>query len=463
MIRQRLFAMFAAIFLLVACIPAENVMASSASIEFSADFETVRVDDVFEVTLTLSADIVPGQFEGYISYNDDVLEYVTGPNVIAGGEGILKLNDLEPDARYNVRKYVLFFKAIGIGSSDIAMRGTPEVYEAEMGFLMSVSSAPITIKVQASAKASSDASIAALKITPGTLTPAFSPEIYEYSVKVPYETTDLLVSAAANHPAATVKIEGNTDLDVGQNRVLILVTAEDGTVNKYVIYAARETAAETGNSGQGGTDTPTPTENPADADPNGKGGTSSNPVNTNNEGVYFYAVDEGGAVILNAGARYTIEKPDDSIKIPDGYFKTSILISGHTVTAYSPTEDLSSDFLLLVLSWNGGAPELYSFDRVEKTIQRYSSAKGGNTIGNTVSGYSTLDEQELVAGYEKSLSSLTLVIAILSGLCMLLLILTIRMALKSRKHPSHARKTPSSGAGRNYARGGSSDGNTRKR
>ena len=177
-------------------------------------------------------------------------------------------------------------------------------------------------------------------------------------------------------------------------------------------------------------------------------------TNAGTEGFYFYATDEDGAVILNAGSRYTIEKPNDSIRIPDGYFKTSILISGHTVTAYSPTEDLSGDFLLLILSRNGKEAELYSFDRVEKTLQRYSSSKGGNTIGNTASGYSTIDEQELVAGYEKSLSSLTLVIAILSGVCMLLLILTIRMALKSRKAGSaQPRKRTSSGTRKPYGTG----------
>ena len=450
--RLRMTAAATVIVMLIACMPAVGAHASSASIEFSMDAETVRVDDVIEVTLTLSADIVPGQFEGYISYNDDVLEYVTGPDTIAGGEGILKINDLEPDARYNVRKYELFFKATRIGTSDIAMRGTPEVYEAEMGYLMSVSSAPLTIKVQASMKASSDASIAALKITPGTLNPSFSPDIYEYNVTVPYETVDLLVSAGANHPAATVKIEGNTDLNVGQNRVLLLVTAEDGTVNKYVIYAAREAKKETDNTSN---DTTEPTVTPApDETPKDSGNQSGGQTTANNEGFYFYATDEDESVILNAGSRYKIEKANDSIKIPDGYFKTSILISGHTVTAYSPTEDLSSDFLLLILSRNGGDPELYSFDRVEKTLQRYSSSKGGNTIGNTASGYSTLDEQELVEGYEKSLSSLTLVIAILSGVCMLLLILTIRMALKSRKKsPSHTRRTPSSGTRRPYGTG----------
>ncbi|MBR5968634.1 MAG: cadherin-like beta sandwich domain-containing protein, partial [Lachnospiraceae bacterium] len=217
-----------------------EAMAASAAIAFEKDLETVRVDDVVTVTLKLTADAIIGTFEGYISYNSDVLDFVTGPETIVGGEGILKINDSDPDARFNERSYLIFFKATGIGSCDIKMRGNPEIYQAETDFPMSVSSSPLTIDVLASQKASSDASLAAMKISPGTLTPGFSPEIFEYSVTVPFETTTLLVSAVTSDAKANVKIEGNDELDVGQNRVLLLVTAEDGSMNKYVIYAARE-------------------------------------------------------------------------------------------------------------------------------------------------------------------------------------------------------------------------------
>ena len=305
--------------------------AASAAIVFEKDLETVRVDDVVAVTLKLTADAIIGAFEGYISYNSDVLDFVTGPETIVGGEGILKINDNDPDARFNERSYLIFFKATGIGSCDIKMRGNPEIYQAETDFPMSVSSSPLTIEVLASQKASSDASLAAMKISPGTLTPEFSPEIFEYSVTVPFETTTLLVSAVTSDAKANVKIEGNDELDVGQNRVLLLVTAEDGSLNKYVIYAAREPEKNGAGSDQSEvTGTPADGENTE----SGNGETSNEGGQTApTEGSYFYAADEDGQVILNAGSRYTIAKDNGTIKIPEGYFKTSILISGHTVTA----------------------------------------------------------------------------------------------------------------------------------
>ncbi|MBO7353896.1 MAG: hypothetical protein J6U61_06545, partial [Lachnospiraceae bacterium] len=221
---------------------------------------------------------------------------------------------------------------------------------------------------------------------------------------------------------------------------------EDGTVNKYVIYAARE-QENTAPSG----DTPETTGTPAGTDEPGSTEQTQEGGNKNtDDDFYFWAEEdeESGQIVLRTKAKYTIVNDPGTIKIPEGYFKTSIVISKKAVTAYSPTQDLSSDFLLLILSKNGGEPELYTFDRVERTVQRFSSTKKDATINTkTASGYSNFDDAEQAAAYEKSLHNLTLVIAIMSGICMLLLILTIRMALKSKEQKREHARRPSSRSG----------------
>lgn len=409
-------ALVAAAMLMTGIAAAGAVYASSASIDFSCDSDSVRVGDVVEVTLTITADVAPGDFEGYISYDDNRLQYVTGPECMTGGEGILKIRDEEPGSTDNVRKYTMYFKAVKIGSCTVAMRGTPEIYEADAGYLMSVSSNELSIEINADIKASSDASLATLKVSAGELTPAFAPDCYSYTLSVPYSTTSLIVSAVANDIAAEVKTEGGSALAVGRNRILIMVTAEDGTIQKYIIYADRLEE----NTPVGTEDVPDTSDSDAqNAAPQG-------------EGYYFYAVEKDGDVILNQGSCYKVCRDTSAVTIPAGYFKTSVLISGNTVVAYSPSEDLSSDFLLLVLSKDGGAPQLYSFDRVEKTIQRYRGTQKDALVSTTGSGYSTIDEQTLTEGYRKSLSNLILVVAVLCGICMLLIILTIRFAVKSK-------------------------------
>lgn len=415
-----------------------DAQASSAAIDFSCSADAIRVGDVISVNLEISADVVPGAFEGYISYNDNVLEYVTGPECMAGGEGILRIMDEGIDAGIQLtRKYVLYFKAVKIGSCDISMRGNPEIYEAEMGYLMSVSSGTLTLDVLPDVKASSDASLAMLKVNTGSLEPVFSPDIYEYRLSVGNDVSSVLISALANDAEASVKTEGNTHLVVGQNRALIIVTAEDGTVQKYVIYITRDKAGESEDGGtdiEGEEDDKQDTDSESsDIDNGGSAGTKPdtegvNPTANDSNGFSFYAVETDGEVVLNTSSRFTICRNDGSVIVPDGYFRTSVVVSGFTVTAYSPSEDLSGDYLLLILSKDGGKPGLYSFDRVEKTVQRFNPETKA-----TYSGESSAEERRMIEDYEKSLSNMTIIISVLCGICMLLLIISVRSSIRAGK------------------------------
>ena len=409
--------------------PVHMSMAASCNITFSGQRE-INVDDITEVELMIEGDVVPGIFEGYVSYDPDVLEFVSGPDCIAGGEGTLRISDMGYESNTLARKYILNFRAVKIGTCEISMRGTPEIYEADLGYLMSVSSSKLSIEVKAAVKASSDASLGLIRVNPGTLQPAFDSGIYEYSVFLDHEITEIYISAAPADGKASVKIEGNTTLAVGQNRILILVTAEDGTVAKYVIYVARAEEGSAVGEMTEGDDTPSP---PGDAleENRDNPGDSGSEASKTPQGWVFYATETDGEIFVIADSRYKVSRNLRNVTIPDSYRKTSIIISGNTITAYAPADSPDSDFLLLVLEKEGFEPALYSFDRVEKTIQRFDDSRiiAGNRTG---SSYATIEEEELVKSYEKSLGTMTMVIAILSGVCMLLLIIVIRMAVKNR-------------------------------
>ena len=427
--------MLTLLLLFFAALPAEQAMAASCKLTFSSSSEEIRTDDVFIVELALEGEVVPGIFEGYISYNADVAEFVAGPECAAGGEGTIRISDLNYDATTLSRKYILYFKAVKTGGCEISMRGTPEIYETDSGNLMSVSSNKLSLEIKPSAKASSDASLAIMKVNPGTLSPEFAPSIHEYSMTVEYNATEIFVSASPNNVDATVKIEGNQNLDVGQNRILVFVTAEDGTVEKYVIYAVRE--AE-------GAETDDRTETEAQVTPaEAEDGVSVQTENDEHaavpddgqkisDGWAFFAGEDESGLYLVVDSRYRICDDEAGVTIPDGYSKSTVLVSGHNITAYYPSGNTESDFILMVLERDGGSSALYTFDRIEKTLQRVDREDiiGGN---RTASGYSTIEEEELVKSYQKSLGTMTMVIAVLSGVCMLLLIITIRLAVRSRQ------------------------------
>ena len=390
--------------------PLVKVSASSADITISSDAAVYGKGDTVTVSLLIEAEVFPGDFEAYILYPADVLKYVSGPEIITGGEGVLKINDHVSSSERNTRKYVFKFSAIGLGNAEIALREDPELYEFEEGYLMSVSSNVLSISVIPAKDASSDTSLAVLKVSPGTLSPSFSSEVKEYEVTVPEGTDKLVVSAAAKDMDATVDVTGNDKLKPGKNKIEIRVTAPDGSTGTYTIMCeCTETEA-----------TPTPddtivTEAPKVTDaPAGNTG--------------FSALVSDGEIHLFTGNEFVVTEPGESIIIPEGYEKTTLRINGISIPVYAAKDD-SDSMLLMILKDSNGNPALYDYDRTEKTIQRHTD-KDTKTSVNVMT--QSIEGLELAQSYEKSLNTLTIIIAVLSGLTLALLIIVISLSVKNR-------------------------------
>ena len=81
---------------------------------------------------------------------------------------------------------------------------------------------------------SSDASLSELTPSTGQLSPAFSPEITEYAVYVPYET-----SATAKDSKALGVTQPDASLKEGDNLLTVTCTAEDGATRDYTVHVVR--------------------------------------------------------------------------------------------------------------------------------------------------------------------------------------------------------------------------------
>ncbi|MCY4473878.1 MAG: cadherin-like beta sandwich domain-containing protein [Chloroflexi bacterium] len=78
-----------------------------------------------------------------------------------------------------------------------------------------------------------------------TLTPAFDPEVHDYTATVPYEVSSVFVNLGISNPKATATVNGNSpstpvNLDVGENVVEVVVTAESGVRRTYTVTITRE-------------------------------------------------------------------------------------------------------------------------------------------------------------------------------------------------------------------------------
>ena len=406
----------------VALIPVQRAHASSVTASFTkvAPDGDIRVDDMLKLELTMNADVEIGAVELYIAYDSDVFEYITGPDCVLGGEGILRISDPGTSTFSKKRNYLMYFQAVSMGESNFRIRNNPEIYDADEGNAMSVSSQPLKLTVLAGTTASSDATLASLKVGSAVLTPSFDPDIRDYNVRVENSVLKLAVSAIANDPMASVAVEGADELKVGSNRITVLVTAPDGTENKYVVYCVRDEAPPEEQKEE-----PEKEEKETPAE-------KKEAVEKSGHEQAFYVTKQDEKIMLIADTQYEMMETSSGISIPEGYYKTSILISGYTVTAFSPVPEGTPEYLLLILRKEGNDPGLYVYDRMEKTLQRYGLTDTEKDVRTEEKDSSGQEEIPDKAAYEKTVNTLTTVIAVLSGVCMLLLIMIIRIVFRRR-------------------------------
>lgn len=406
-----------------------RVSASSADIVISSDKEIYTKGDYVDIYIDIEAEVLPGDFEGYLLYSPDILEYVSGPELATGGEGIIKLSDSVSSSTRNTRRYSLRFKAVSTGESTVTLRETPELYEFEEGYLMSVSVNEMVVKVEAAKNASSDNSLSVLKISPGVLSPGFSKTIKEYETTVEEDVEKLVVSAAASDVNADVDVSGGKKLEYGENRIEIKVTAENGESTVYIIKCFRKgKQGDNEDNRDDITDEGDKGSNPGEnsENPTGPAGREDQENGEIKSGIK--AVNDGNTVRIFTDNEYELVTDVSDIEIPDGYSKTSMVIDGITIPVYF--NDESDGLMLLVLKNSNGKTALYNYDRTEKTIQRNLEKNTETTVKHVMTD--SIEALELANSYEKSLSTMTLIIAVLSGISMALLIVVIRMALKNR-------------------------------
>lgn len=132
-------------------------------------------------------------------------------------------------------------KIEGIGNVSLTGNVTNVVVKvtAEDG---TVKSYNIKIERESSTVKSSDATLKTLDVSGYTLIPGFKSNVNTYSIKVKNNITGLNVKAIANSDKASVSISGNKNWKEGNNTITIKVTAEDGSVNNYIVNVERESS-----------------------------------------------------------------------------------------------------------------------------------------------------------------------------------------------------------------------------
>ena len=102
--------------------------------------------------------------------------------------------------------------------------------------------------------------LSALSVGTDGLTPEFQPDKQAYTLKVPSQVKDLNITATAADPTATVTINGVAKghggtqpvaLHVGENDIMIVVTAQGGATTTYTLKVTRHSAPTNPGNGNG--------------------------------------------------------------------------------------------------------------------------------------------------------------------------------------------------------------------
>ena len=84
---------------------------------------------------------------------------------------------------------------------------------------------------------STNSALASLTVDAGTLTPAFAPDVTEYKLSLPVKTEKITLTATPSDSTATVTGAGEIAVNPGENKVSIVVTAENGDSTTYTVNA----------------------------------------------------------------------------------------------------------------------------------------------------------------------------------------------------------------------------------
>lgn len=313
-------------------------------------------------------------------------------------------------------------------------------------------------------KKSSNASLGSLVISAGTLSPEFSAATKDYTATVDYSCSSLAVTAnPADSKASVTSVTGNDSLEVGENTVSVVVTAEDGSTSTYNIVVTRRAEDDPENADKqdnwkkfdiNGTEWTMVNDIPEDVVPEGfehsKTVIDGLEYNTlhgtfgditlvylqseSGNGLFVYDAAQNAAyefVRINSESHFIVvllPKVDD---VPEGYNEVSLSIEGKGVaTAYQTkaekTDDKTKDFYLVYAINDNGESGWYTYDSVDGTYMRteLSTPTVAQEENDTT-------KSELVPGIANKYLVLA---AILVLVIVILLLLLIVSAVKSRKY-----------------------------
>ena len=390
---KKIFIICTVVFALLLCMT-QSVFAASISV--TAGQSSVKVGNTVAFTITVPSNTQAWTYQ--VAWSDN-LTYVSGDTEPMGFEG-------------NSTRNQLIFKANGEGTGKVWIAGGSysidrQPYDASGSATVSIVSASQPSQGYdhgdfdddpPTPSKSSNNALASLTVSAGELAPAFDPTITDYTLSLPLRTNKITFTATPSDSKATVQGDGEVALQGGENKVAVVVTAEDGSAKTYniTVKVAREPTVFFSLNGESlgvmqDTDGVTP---PAGFSPttvpysgeelpawtNAAGQMLLYLVNQDTLAAGFYLYDEAEGVqspylpIVYGATTYVYTGvPAEKESIP-GLTLCDVEAFGHILKGWKYEDASLQDFCVLYLMDAGGNYGCHTYDSQSGTLQRFSGA-----------------------------------------------------------------------------------------
>lgn len=439
------------VFILLFSVMAVNVSAISGTSTIAFSNKSPKVGDTLTVTVKYKLEDEPNAVSGTLTFDSSVLKFASASGCVASGiDSGVAFNATGNDDEYYIK---IDLEVIAEGESLIKIidgacasdtEGTVEGSSARL-----VTKNATTDNEEQDLNSTTKAALTSITVAAGELTPAFNQNVTQYKVTVPYTQTDGILSCESLDPNATITVEGNRQLKVGNNTRVIVVRASSGDIRRYIVVFNR--------LDENGNDTTAPASSDVKVTVNNKeyiigqqdalltppsGFTLSTVMYGENEVaayknasgkiVLLYLLTEDGSGdfflyengkvsdfnYISCGDNTYIIK-DTTEAAPDGMYKTTYDLNGKKVSCYKYTDKELSDFLIFSAVSPDGNSGYYSFDESEKTIQRIVKFGAASA--------------EASAELTVSKSTKTVVVTLITIFIVLLIVLVIALVVKAGK------------------------------
>ena len=381
---KKILLLFVALFSLLSTVIPVN--AASLSISGSASTTSTVVGNTFTITFKFSSGNPLGAVVYSMSYDPNYLTLTSGT----------QSNALSYTGSQKSDSVKFTFKAKAKGSTTVSFKVNEALDFDGNALSVGSTSKTINIKTQADIEASysKNNNLSSLQVSAGSLSPAFDKNTLEYAVTVENEVNQIEVTGNKEDSKSYIDGLRVYDLEEGNNRIEVKVTAQNGTAKTYVINVTRKELAPIIVKTEDGLDLSIVRKKDLIKSPNQnyeetviKIGEDEVPgfYNKSTDTYLLGLKDEEGTIKLYVykDEKYSLYKEFSfssiiitaaaADSIPKGYKEEKIMIGEDEVVAYKDEENKNDYYLISGVNISTGEEHLYQYDEKEKTLQIFNN------------------------------------------------------------------------------------------